>query len=123
MIPLATTFTMRQFYDVLQSAFAPPRFEVTGEYDVPGCSIREITITLTHQGPGDFCGVPATGRQATFEAAVFWLFDEDDPGRSVSERGYFDNETVLRQLRGEPDVPAGIGLADRHRTTAPQPAG
>jgi hypothetical protein len=122
MIPLSSTFPMKDFYEVLQSAFSPPRFEVTGEYDVPGCSIREITITLTHNQGGEFCGVPSTGREAKFESAVFWLFDEDDPGRAVSERGYFDNETILRQLRGESDVPTGIGLAGRDRSTARSPA-
>jgi len=112
-IPLSTTFAMRDFYAVLQSAFAPPEFKVTGEYDVPGCSIREITLRLTHDQGGEYCGVPSTGKVAVVEGAVLWLFDEDDPGRAVSERAYFDNETILRQLRGEPGAPTGIGLAAR----------
>jgi hypothetical protein len=31
----------------------------------------------------------------------------------VAERIYFDNEILLRQMRGEADAPTGLGLATR----------
>lgn len=124
-IPLSTTFHGRDgvqgFYEFVQSAFPDVHFLVTAEYDVPGCSIRECTATGTHQG--EYCGVEPSGRHATGELAVFYLFDNEDPGKLVAERVYFDNETFLRQLRGEADAPTGVGLAGRNRSTATPPAG
>ncbi len=103
MIPMSTTFHGREgvqgFYEYLQSALPDIHFDVTAEYDVPGCSIREVRATATHRG--EYCGLAATGRQATVDLVVLFLFEEENPGKLVAERVYFDNETILRQLRGE----------------------
>jgi steroid delta-isomerase-like uncharacterized protein len=123
LIPLCTTFQgrngVKEWYQSLQSALPDIHFVVTAEYDVPGCSIREITATGTQQG--EYCGLPPTGRQGSVELAVFYLFEDEDPGRLVAERVYYDNETMLRQLRGEADAPTGVGLAGRGRATSPPP--
>jgi predicted ester cyclase len=124
-MPLSTTFFGRDgvqgFYEYLQSALPDIHFDVTAEYDVPGCSIREITAAGTHGG--EYCGLAPTNRHGTVEIVVFFLFDDGDPGRLVAERVYFDNETLLRQLRGEPDAPTGVGLAGRAGAAPAPPAG
>jgi hypothetical protein len=102
---------VKGFYEYLASAFPDIHFDVTAEYDLPGCSIREITAAGTQQG--EYCGLAPTDRRCTVEVAVFFLFDDEDPGRLVAERVYFDNETLLGQLRGEAAAPAGVGLAAR----------
>jgi predicted ester cyclase len=124
-IPLSTTFHgrdgVRGFYEFVQSAFPDLHFLVTGEYDVPGCSVRECTATGTHRG--EYCGVAPSGRQMAVELAVLFLFEDEDPAKLVAERVYFDNETLLRQLRGEADAPVGVGLAGRDRSNASPNAG
>ena len=94
-------------------SFAQP-LTVTGEYDTPGCSIREVTITGTHLG--EYGGVPASGNRVAFELAGFFLFGSgENAGKIVAERAYFDNEILMRQIRGEADAPTGIGLAELSR--------
>jgi predicted ester cyclase len=103
-VPLNARFPgfvgVQDFYRVVDAAF--PDFEVTvwAEYDVPGCSIREVTISGTHRG--EYSGMAATGRPVRFQLAAFFLFGTaEHAGKLLAERIYFDNETVLRQLRGE----------------------
>lgn len=40
----------------------------------------------------------------------------DEAGKILCERVYFDHDTVLRQMRGEPAAPTGVGLAQRLAT-------
>jgi hypothetical protein len=48
--------------------------------------------------------------------SVFYLFGTDeDADKLIAERIYFDNELVLRQMRGDADVPTSIGLAKHHK--------
>jgi hypothetical protein len=69
---------------------------------VPGCSIREVTIYGTPKG--DWCGTPGTGKHVRFHLAAFFLFGHGaHAGKLLAERIYFDNETIMRQLRGEMD--------------------
>ena len=109
-VPLSTRYKgisgVRDFYKAISDAL--PDFQVvpTDEYDVPGCSVREVTVTGTHRS--EYCGLKASGCPVRFEVAVFFIFDQD--GKLVAERIYFDNETVLQQMRGEKDAPSGIGL-------------
>lgn len=115
-IPMSAVFSgfnaVQDFYAAFDAAFPDFRLRPSAEYDVPGCSIREITVTGTHRG--EFCGIPATGRAVTFELAAFYIFgDGDEAGRLLAERVYFDLETVLRQLRGEANAPTGVGLLGR----------
>ncbi|MGQ4615601.1 ester cyclase [Nocardia sp. R7R-8] len=108
---------VQDFYAAFESSFPDFQLTVTHEYDVPGCSIREVTVTATHKG--DFAGIVPTGNRVTFELAAFYLFGEtdDEAGKLLVERVYFDTETLLRQLRGE-DGPTGVGLADDVKATA-----
>jgi len=41
---------VRQLYQTIGTAFPDLHIEISAEYDVPGCSIREGFITGTHQG-------------------------------------------------------------------------
>lgn len=85
---------------------------LTGEHHVPGAAIVEATITGTHGG--EYCGIPASGRRVSVELAAVFLFgDGPEAGKVVIERGYVDNETILRQMRGDPEAPTGVGLIRR----------
>lgn len=113
-VPLSTQFPglkgVIDFYEAFVSAIPDLSLIVTAAYDTPGCSIREVTLSGTHQG--EFAGVRPTGQKVTFELAAFYLFG-DNASKLVAERVYFDMETVLRQMRGEANVPTGLGLAQR----------
>jgi steroid delta-isomerase-like uncharacterized protein len=113
-VPLATRFRgisgVQDFYQTISAAFPDFQITVTGEYDTLGCSIREVTISGTHLG--DYLGVPASGHRVTFELAAFYLFGSgDNTAKLVCERIYFDNELLMRQIRGDAHAPTGIGLA------------
>jgi hypothetical protein len=61
----------------------------------------------------------ASGNPIRFEVAVFFIFGTGkDAGKLLAERIYFDNETVLRQIRGEENAPTGIGLLNLARHSA-----
>lgn len=102
---------VQDFYAAFESSFPDFHIDVTHEYDVPGCSIREVTITATHKG--EFAGIEPTGTRVSFELAAFYIFgeSEDEANKLLVERIYFDTETLLRQLRGE-EGPTGVGLVD-----------
>ena len=113
--PLATRFNgiagVKDFYQTISAALPDFQIIVTGEYDTPGCSIREVLINGTHLG--EYGGVPASGNRVAFELAAFFLFGSgENAGKIVCERVYFDNEILMRQIRGEADAPTGIGLAE-----------
>jgi len=120
-VPLATRFKgisgVKAFYQAIAAAFPDFQVTVTGEYDTPGCSIREATIKGTHLG--EYGGVPASGNRVTIELAAFFLFASgENAGKLVCERVYFDNQLVMRQIRGDADAPNGIGLAEFSQSTA-----
>ena len=97
------------FYEVIEAAFPDLQIICTGEYDVPGTSIRELTLRGTQTG--DYLGVPASGNPVSVEVAILYIFGEGaDAGKLVAERVYFDNDVLLRQCRGELP-PVGLGLA------------
>jgi hypothetical protein len=53
-VPLSAVFKgiegVRGFYQTIAAALPDLRIEVKSEYDVAGCSIREVVITGTHLG-------------------------------------------------------------------------
>jgi predicted ester cyclase len=100
---------VQDFYATFESSFPDFHVNVTASYDVPGYSVREATITATHEG--EFAGIEPTGRAISFELAAFYVFGSSDgeAGKLVAERIYYDTESVLRQLRGEAG-PTGVGL-------------
>ena len=120
-VPLGTRFPgisgVKDFYSVIHAALPDFQIEVTGEYDTPGCSIREVTITGTHRG--EYCGVAGSGNLVSIEIACFFIFDTgSNPGKLVAERVYFDNETIMRQMRGETSMPTKIGLAEIYHSAS-----
>jgi len=100
-VPLGTRFKgiegVRGFYQAIATALPDLHIEVMSEYDVPGCSIREVVISGTHQG--DFAGVKPLGNKIRFEMAAFYTFDAAS-GKLISERIYYDQAGVLTQMQG-----------------------
>jgi len=100
-VPLGTRFKgiegVRGFYQAIATALPDLHIEVMSEYDVPGCSVREVVISGTHQG--DFAGVKPLGNKIRFEMAAFYTFDAAS-GKLISERIYYDQAGVLQQMQG-----------------------
>ena len=102
-VPFHTQFgglnRIRDFYQAVDAAFPDFKATVWGEYDTPGCSVREITVEGTHKG--EWCGVAGTGRRVKVHFCVLYLFGKgDNSGKLLGERLYFDNETVMKQING-----------------------
>jgi predicted ester cyclase len=94
---------INNFYQAVAAAFPDFKANVFGEYDAPGCSVREITVHGTHKG--EWGGIAATGRRVKFHVLVLYLFSKDDTsGKLLAERLYFDNETVMKQIKGEAEA-------------------
>lgn len=87
---------VQQLYQTIAAAFPDLHIEISREYDVPGCSIREGFITGTHRG--EYLGIPATGSSIRIEIAAFFVFDPTS-GALVGERLYLDHGTALQQLQ------------------------
>ncbi|MFL6447675.1 MAG: ester cyclase [Bryobacteraceae bacterium] len=109
-VPLNTHFAgiagVKDFYRVIDAALPDFDIHVLGRVRPSGCSIREVTISGTHRG--DYFGIAPTGKKIRFQLAAFFLFRTGvDEGKLLAERIYFDNETILKQLRGELD-PAAV---------------
>lgn len=118
-VPLSTTFPgidgVRDCYVTLSSALTDWGVTITNEVHVPGLCFAEGTLSATHTG--EYMGTPASGRRITVELVGVMTFgDGDEAGKILCERAYFDNDTILRQMRGEPDAPTGVGLAQRLAT-------
>jgi steroid delta-isomerase-like uncharacterized protein len=101
-VPFQTRFRKMQgvidFYEAFTRGFPDFQITVHTEQDVPGVSIREAQITGTHHG--EYCGIAATGRRVSVPLMAFFLFDKRT-GHLEAERIYFDNNTILAQIRGE----------------------
>lgn len=101
-MPLGASFKgiegVRGFYQSIANALPDLRIEVKSEYDVPGCSIREVVISGTHQG--EFAGVQPLGNKIRIEMAAFYSFDAES-GKLISERIYYDQASVFMQMQGK----------------------
>ena len=86
------------FYETIAKAFPDFQIIVHTENDLPGLSIRELQIEATHSG--EYCGLQATGRRVSIPLIGLFLFDKTT-GYLNAERIYFDNNTILTQIRGE----------------------
>jgi predicted ester cyclase len=86
------------FYETFTKAFPDFQIIVHTENDVPGVSIREVQINGTHSG--EYSGLEATGRRVSVPLIGLFLFDVTT-GHLNAERIYFDNNTILAQIRGE----------------------
>ena len=100
-VPLGTRFKgiegVRGFYQAIATALPDMHIDVTAEYDVAGCSIREVVISGTHQG--EFAGVKPLGNRLRFEMAAFYTFDAAS-GKLIAERIYYDQAGVVAQMQG-----------------------
>lgn len=101
-VPLGTVFQgiegVRGFYQNIAAALPDLQIKVLSEYDVPGCSIREVVITGTHRG--DFAGVKPRGNMIRIDMAAFYTFDAAS-GKLISEKIYYDQASVLEQMQGK----------------------
>ena len=106
-VPLGARFNgiegVRGFYQSIAAAVPDLHIEVTSEYDVPGCSIREVVITGTHEG--EFGGVKPLGNAVRIEMAAFYTFDAES-GKLISERIYYDQASLLAQMQAPPKAAA-----------------
>ena len=118
-VPLSTTFPgidgVKDCYAVLSGALTDWKVTLVNEVHAPGLCFAEGILSATHTG--EYMGIPASGRRISVELTGVMTFgDGDEAGKIICERAYFDNDTVLRQMRGEPDAPTGVGLAQRLTT-------
>jgi hypothetical protein len=90
---------VQNFYETFTASFSIDNIVVHTEVDVPGISVREAQITGKHLGK-DYCGVPASGATMTVAMIGVFVFDKAT-GELKAERLYFDNDTIVAQLRGE----------------------
>ena len=101
-VPLGARFPgiegVRGFYQTIAAAMPDLHIQVVAEYDVAGCSIREVVITGTHQG--EYAGVPPLGNAIRIEMAAFYAFDLPS-GKLVSERIYYDQASLMAQMTGK----------------------
>ena len=115
-VPMSTHYEgirgVQDFYEALTVALPDFVITVTGEYDLPGYSWREVTVTGTHRS--EFAGITPQNHVVRFEIAALYLFSDDNPGKLIAERAYWDNDSIFRQMKGEADAPrGGVGLTDR----------
>lgn len=101
-VPLGTVFKgmegVRGFYQSIAAALPDLQIKVLSEYDVPGCSIREVVITGTHRG--EFAGVKPLGNMIHIDMAAFYTFDATS-GKLISEKIYYDQVSVVEQMQGK----------------------
>jgi steroid delta-isomerase-like uncharacterized protein len=110
-IQYETAEGVRSWYEFLDKLLPDLEWKITHEYDVPGCSIREGTAYGTHSA--EFAGVPASGNRIALEAIALYIFDEEEPDKLIAERVYWDNDSVIRQMKGE--KVASLGLLQNFR--------
>ena len=81
------------YYRETREAFPDQRNRVLALHHSDDVVLMELELTGTHLG--GFRGLPATGRSFSCRMAAIFEFDGD---RLLSERVYFDQATILRQL-------------------------
>ena len=99
-VPLGAVFKgiegVRGFYQAIAAALPDLHIEVASEFDVPGCSIREVVITGTHKG--DFAGIKPMGNTVRIEMAAFYTFDAASE-KLIAEKIYYDQASALQQMQ------------------------
>jgi len=84
---------VQRYFDETRTAFPDQRNELIALHHADDAVIVEFTLKGTHTGP--LRGFPPTGKAFEAQVTSFFLFEDD---RLVSERVYFDQATILRQL-------------------------
>jgi steroid delta-isomerase-like uncharacterized protein len=84
---------VRRYYAESRAAFPDQRNELVALHHADDAVIVEFDLLGTHRGP--LRGLPPTGREFRCRMTAVFVFDDD---RIVSERVYFDQLTIMRQL-------------------------
>ena len=107
-----TRFDPVTAYSILTAALPDVTGVETGAWDLPGVSIREVTLS-GHQ-KGEYLGVAGTGEPVTFEAlCIFEFIDVDGEPKLLGERVYYDNGGIYQQMTTK-GAQTGVGLAARY---------
>src|SRR3954452_21718455 len=97
---------VRGFYHGTRVAFPDQRHQIIALRHSDDAVIVEFYVLGTHLGP--FGPVPPTGSTFKFRCTAFFVFDGD--GELVTERVYFDQLTLIKQLLGGIDKRSPKGL-------------
>jgi steroid delta-isomerase-like uncharacterized protein len=106
---------VRGYYEETRRAFPDQRNELVSLRHADDAVIVEFDLLGTHRGP--LRSLPPTGRSFRARMTAFFVFEGD---RIVSERVYFDQLTIMRQLgvAHDPASPAGrISMLVSHPVT------
>ncbi len=87
---------VRQYYHDTRTAFPDQRHEIIALRHSHDAVIVEFWLLGTHLGP--LGGIPPTGGTHRTRMTAYFIFDEQE--NLVTERIYFDQLTILRQLLG-----------------------
>jgi steroid delta-isomerase-like uncharacterized protein len=82
-----------RYFEETRTAFPDQRNELIAMHHGDEAVCVEVWVRGTHLG--NYRGLPPTGREYEVRGMAMFLFEED---RLVCERGYFDANTILRQL-------------------------
>lgn len=87
---------VREYYRDTRVAFPDQEHELIALRHSPDAVIVEFWLMGTHLGP--LGKIPRTGSRHRTRMTAYFIFDEDE--NLVTERVYFDQLTILRQLIG-----------------------
>jgi predicted ester cyclase len=90
---------VRQYYHDTRVAFPDQRHEIIALRHSDDAVIVEFWLLGTHLGP--LGKIPPTGSSHRTRMTAYFIFDDEE--NLVTERIYFDQLTVLKQLLGELD--------------------
>jgi steroid delta-isomerase-like uncharacterized protein len=95
---------VRAYYEETRRAFPDQRNELVSLRHADDAVIVEFDLLGTHRGP--LRSLPPTGRSFRARMTAFFIFEGE---QIVSERVYFDQLTIMRQLglAHDPSSPAG----------------
>ncbi|MEV6347631.1 ester cyclase [Actinoplanes sp. NPDC051851] len=85
---------VRDYYQDTRVAFPDQDHEIIALRHSPDAVIVEFWLMGTHHGP--LGRIPATGSRHRTRMTAYFIFDEDE--KLVTERVYFDQLTILKQL-------------------------
>lgn len=97
---------VRGYYRETRKAFPDQHHEIISFRHSVDAVIVEFWLLGTHLGP--LGGIPATGSKHRTRMTAFFVFDENE--RLVTERIYFDQLTILKQLLAGLDRKRPAGL-------------
>jgi steroid delta-isomerase-like uncharacterized protein len=95
---------VRRYYEETRRAFPDQRNELVSLRHAEDAVVVEFDLLGTHLGP--LRGLPPTGRSFRARMTAFFIFEDE---RIVSERVYFDQATIMRQLGVAHDPSSAAG--------------